>query len=130
MNIVINRVYDGLPYPHISDITRPSFDLYSRVYHIMESNKWGIIPVNIRLELPKGYILVIVNNPDSPNNDLLIVPNIIFRGDKEELEIQVYNSSNKYTMIASGDIIAKAFILHVCASDPICLIEDKNVEIR
>lgn len=127
MNVAtVYRNRRGLFRPTIKEMNTLSFGLYSRIFYRIEPKAVVPIPVNLTIELPVEYVVIITGSPKSTHNKLLTIPDILTKVNKSEVEVSVLNLSESRDIILNkGDQIAEATVLQVCNPSPRFRFEEK-----
>ena len=119
MKVRIKRVDKFFPLPIHETKGSVGFDLICREEKTVETNSVELIPVNIIVETPKGYMLMIVPRGSMFKKKGLLMPNsagIIdqdYCGDKDEIMLQVYNITNKPVIISKGEKLGQGIFVRI-----------------
>lgn len=119
MKINIKLVDTSLPLPSYQTEGSVAFDLYARVSTVIKPFTPTIIPVNVIIEVPKGYFLMIASRSSTPLKKQLMVANGIgvidedYHGDKDEIGVQVLNFSQREVTVEKGERIAQALLVQI-----------------
>ncbi len=119
MEVKIKRIDKSLPLPEYQTIGSVAFDLYSRKKMIIKAKSIGLIPTNIIIEIPNGYMLTVVTRSSTPKRKGLSVPHGIgiidqdYHGNNDEILLQVYNFTDKDVEIESGERLGQAAFMRV-----------------
>jgi dUTP pyrophosphatase len=119
MKIQIKRLDKGLPLPVYETGGSVGFDILARVETVVEAGKIALIPGNIIVEVPEGYMLTVASRSSTPLKKGLLTPHGIgiidkdYCGPEDEIKIQVYNFSEKEVVIGRGDKIAQGVFVRV-----------------
>ncbi len=131
MKVRIKRIDKSLPLPVYETEGSVGFDLLTRENTLIRSKETGLIPCNIIIEVPNGYVLVITSRSSTPRKKGLLIPHGVgfidqdYCGSDDEILAQFYNFSNQDTLIKRGEKIAQGILL------PVDIIEWQEVsEIR
>ena len=115
MQIKIKRFDKSLPLPEYKTKSAAAFDLYSRLNITISPNKVILIPLNIAVQLPKGYHSILLAR--SSMHKLGIIPangiGLIdqdYCGDDDELCFPVINFTNQEIKIEKGTRLAQLLI--------------------
>jgi dUTP pyrophosphatase len=115
----IVRLDNSLPLPVYETDGSVGFDILARESVTIESGKIELIPANIIVEVPKGYMLVVASRSSTPRKKSLTPPHgfgIIdhdYCGPKDEIKIQVYNFSGETAQIKRGEKIAQGVFVKI-----------------
>lgn len=119
MKIHIKRLDKGLPLPVYETGGSVGFDILARVETVVAAGKIALIPGNIIVEVPEGYMLTVASRSSTPLKKGLLTPHGIgiidkdYCGPEDEIKIQVYNFSDSDVVIARGDKIAQGVFVRV-----------------
>jgi dUTP pyrophosphatase len=119
MKIQIKRLDKGLPLPIYETGGSVGFDILARIETMIAPGKIALIPGNIIVEVPEGYMLTVVSRSSTPLKKGLLTPHGIgiidkdYCGPEDEVKIQVYNFSDSEVVIARGDKIAQGVFVRV-----------------
>ena len=95
------------------------FDLVARESVSIEPGKIELIPGNVIVEVPVGYMLAVASRSSTPKKKGLTPPHgfgIIdhdYCGPTDEIKIQVYNFSDAAVIIERGEKIAQGVFVRV-----------------
>lgn len=119
MHVRIQRVDKSLPLPVYETQGSVGFDLIARESMTIEAGKIELIPGNLIIEVPQGYMLAVASRSSTPKKKGLTPPHgfgIIdhdYCGPTDEVKIQVYNFSNAAVTIERGEKIAQGVFVRV-----------------
>lgn len=119
MRVKIKRIDNTLPLPEYQTAGAAAFDLYSREDMTIAPKTIALIPTNIIVEVPKGYMLTVVTRSSTPKKKGLLVPHGIgiidqdYHGAKDEIILQVYNFTNQEVTVAKGERVGQATFVRV-----------------
>ena len=119
LSVNIKRIDKELPLPKYETEGSVGFDLICRRQLILEPGTIGLIPANVVVEVPVGYMLIIAPRGSTARKFGLIIPNSIgiidtdYCGDDDELQIQVWNFTDSRVTVDRGDKIAQGVIVKV-----------------
>ncbi|MEK7680883.1 MAG: dUTP diphosphatase [Patescibacteria group bacterium] len=122
MKVKIKRIDTSLPMPAYQTAGSVAFDLYSREDVAISPKSIALIPTNIIVEIPKGYMLTVVTRSSTPRKKGLMVPHGIgiidqdYHGEKDEIMLQVYNFTEEAVKVEKGERVGQAAFMRVdCA---------------
>ncbi len=119
MQARIQRVDRSLPLPVYETAGSVGFDLIARENVMIEPGKIELIPGNVIVEVPEGYMLAVASRSSTPKKKGLTPPHgfgIIdhdYCGPTDEVKIQVYNFSDEAVTIERGEKIAQGVFVRV-----------------
>lgn len=114
MHVNITRIDTSLPLPEYQTSGSVAFDLYSRIDMTIAPQSLGLIPTNLIIQTPPGYMLVVVPRSSTPKKKGLSIPHGIgiidqdYCGESDEILLQVYNFTSSDVIIEKGVRIGQA----------------------
>ena len=119
MDVRIKRVDTDLPLPAYQSDGAAGFDLYCRVQTTIGPGEVALLPANVVVATPPGYMLLVAARSSTPRRKGLSVPHGIgvidqdYSGDGDEIHVQVYNFTNRPVIVERGERIAQAVFVRV-----------------
>ncbi|TSC84325.1 MAG: dUTP pyrophosphatase [Parcubacteria group bacterium Gr01-1014_13] len=119
MQVKIKRIDTSLPLPEYQTSGAVAFDLYSRQDLTIAPKTIALIPTNLIVETPVGYMLTVVTRSSTPKKKGLLVPHGIgiidqdYHGEKDEIMLQVYNFTDQEVLITRGERVGQAAFVRV-----------------
>jgi dUTP pyrophosphatase len=119
MHVCIQRIDKSLPLPVYETAGSVGFDLIARESVSIEPGKIELIPGNVIIEVPAGYMLAVASRSSTPKKKGLTPPHgfgIIdhdYCGPQDEVKIQVYNFSDAAVTIERGEKVAQGVFVRV-----------------
>ncbi len=119
MHISIQRVDPTLPLPAYQTDGAVGFDLVTRETTVIEPGKIGLVPSNVIVKVPSGYMLMIAPRSSLPRKKGLICPHSIgiidqdYHGEKDELLVQVQNITDQPVTVERGERIAQGIFVRI-----------------
>ena len=119
MKINIKRIDKTLPLPKYETAGSVGFDLICRESAEIAPKSIVLIPANIIVETPPGYMLMVCSRSSTPRKFGLMVPQGVgivdndYCGEADELQIQVYNFTDSVVHVERGSRIAQAIFVRV-----------------
>lgn len=119
MKVKIKRIDKSLPLPIYETSGSVGFDFLSRTDVRIEPKEIALIPANLIIETPEGYMLMIASRSSTPKRKGLSLPHgvgvldIDYSGEKDEVLIQVYNFTEKPVEVIKGEKIAQGVFVRV-----------------
>lgn len=121
--VIIKRIDKGLALPKYETSGAVGFDLLTRVETTVEPGKVALIPSNIIVKIPEGYMLALASRGGTPIKRGLSTPHGLgiidtdYHGPEDELRVQVYNFTDREIIVARGDRIAQGIFIPVTKFD-------------
>jgi len=119
MQVHIKRLDNDLPLPEYKTSGAVGFDILCRVDTVIEPHKVGLIPGNIIVKTPPGYMLLLALRSSTPKKKGLIKPHGIgvidqdYCGEEDEVKIQVYNITEARVTVERGERIAQGIFVKI-----------------
>lgn len=119
MNVKIKRLDKTLPLPVYQTNGSVGFDIYSRENIEVSPKSIELIPSNLIVETPKGYMLLLALRSSTPKKKGLMKPHGIgvidndYCGENDEIKIQVYNFTDNKVVVEKGERIAQGIFVKV-----------------
>ncbi len=119
MKVKISRVDKGLPLPKYETAGAAAFDFLAREKVKIPSRSIGLVPGNVVIETPRGYMLVVVPRSSTPRKYGLLIPHGIgivdsdYCGPADEILIQVFNFTDKVVVVERGERIAQGVFVKI-----------------
>lgn len=119
MKVTLKRIDSGLPLPKYETDGAVGFDLLARVDAEIAPGKLALIPGNIVVEVPRGYMLMIASRSSLPKKKGLLTPHGLgiidhdYCGPDDEIHVQVYNFTDAPVKVARGEKIAQGVFVRV-----------------
>lgn len=115
--IRIKRVDKNLPLPKFETAGSVGVDLIARRRVIVHHHRPSLIPANVIVRVPKGYMMMITLRSSSPRKYNIFMPHGVgiidqdYHGNEDEIMIQVQRSFPGETTIERGDKIAQGIFV-------------------
>lgn len=119
MKVTIKRIDKGLPLPAYQSAGAAGFDLLCREQRTVAPGEVALLPANVVVATPPGYMLLVAARSSTPRRKGLSVPHGIgvidqdYRGPDDEIHVQVYNFTNAPVVVERGERIAQAIFVRV-----------------
>lgn len=123
MKIKIKRIDTSLPLPQYATPGSVCFDLLARTDMEIAPKAVALIPTNIIIETPPGYMFIVIPRSSTPKKKGLLIPHGIgvidqdYSGPEDEVLFQVYNFTDEAVKIAKGDRLAQGCFVPVERAD-------------
>ncbi len=117
--VLISRVDRDLPLPKYETQGAVAFDLVTRVDTMVAPGQIALVPANVIVKVPNGYMLCLASRSSTPLKRGLLTPHGIgvidldYHGPTDELKVQVYNFTTQPVMVGRGDRIAQGIFVRV-----------------
>lgn len=119
MKVKIQRIDKGLPLPVYETAGSVGFDIIAREETIIGPGGIGMVPSNLIVEVPEGYMLVVASRSSTPMKKGLTPPHgfgIIdhdYCGPEDEIKVLVYNFTSADVVIGRGEKIAQGVFVRI-----------------
>lgn len=119
MLVKIKRIDTSIPLPAYQTSGAVAFDLTSRLDLVVAPKSLALIPTNLIIETPSGYMLTLASRSSTPKKKGLLIPHGVgiidqdFCGEKDELLFQVYNFTDQEVPIARGERIGQGIFVKI-----------------
>lgn len=115
----IKRIDTSLPLPQYETSGSVGFDILARVETAIKPKEINLVPGNIVVEVPKGYMLMVASRSSTPRKKGLTPPHGLgiidhdYCGPADEIKIQVYNFTDKSVIVEKGEKIAQGVFIKI-----------------
>ncbi|OGE32186.1 dUTPase [Candidatus Daviesbacteria bacterium RIFCSPHIGHO2_01_FULL_44_29] len=117
MKVKIKRVDKNLPLPQYHTPGAVAFDVLARESVTIEPNAIGRVPVNIVVEIPRGYMILLKDRSSTAKKKgLLCTVGYIdqdFCGDEDEIQLQFFNFQKEPVSIDRGERLGQGAFVRV-----------------
>ncbi len=119
LKIKIQRIDPTLPLPQHETAGAVGFDLVCRESESIPPGEIRLIPGNVIVGVPPGFMLMIAARSSLPYKKGLMIPNGIgvidqdYRGPDDEIRVQVYNFTSKSVEVLRGDRLAQGILVQI-----------------
>jgi len=119
MDTTIKRVDPSLPLPEYQTKGSVAFDLYTRETTTIAPHDFALLPTNLIIATPQGYMLMLVARSSSAKKKGLTMRNgvgIIDRdycGEDDELHILIQNLTDKPVTVDRGERLAQGIFVRI-----------------
>ncbi len=119
LRVNIKRIDKDLPLPLYETLGSVGFDLLVREDTLVPPKKIVLIPANVIVEVPFGYMLMLASRSSTPKKKGLTMPHGIgiidhdYCGMEDEVRIQVYNFGEESVMVKRGEKIAQGVFVRI-----------------
>ncbi len=121
--VTIKRVNPELPLPAYSSAGACAFDLASRVDKTIEPGEISLLPSNLIIKVPAGYVLLIIPRSSLAKKKGLIMPHSLgvidqdYCGPTDEILIQLQNITKAAVAVEAGERIAQGLIVPIVQAE-------------
>lgn len=116
MKVKIKLFDQSLPLPEYKSSGAAALDLYSRLDLTIESGTIVYVPLNIALQIPKEYFVLLSARSSLHKKGLMMANGIgigdfDYRGDNDEYQAALYNFSQQKVHIEKGERLVQMIVL-------------------
>ena len=122
MKVKIKRLDKNLPLPRYETAGSVGFDFVCRETVAIQPHSLRLVPANVIVETPPGYMLMVTLRSSTPRKRGLLIPHGVgvidqdYCGEGDEIKIQVYNFTADPVIVERGDRIAQGIFVRVDAA--------------
>jgi len=115
----IKRIDKSLPLPVYETGGSVGFDIVAREQTNVPPKEIKLVPGNIIVEVPKGYMLMVASRSSTPRKKGLTQPHGLgiidhdYCGNEDEIKIQVYNFTDESVIVEKGEKIAQGVFIRI-----------------
>lgn len=119
LKVNIKRIDKNLPLPKYETEGAVAFDILAREKMIINPKELALIPGNVIIKIPKGYMLHVALRSGGPKKKGLLMPHgmgIIdqdYCGENDEIKVQVYNFRDTDCIVDKGERIAQGVFVRI-----------------
>jgi dUTP pyrophosphatase len=119
LKVQIKRIDKSLPLPVYATAGSVGFDLLCREDTEILPRQIGLIPGNVIVKTPAGYVLLLTLRSSTPRRKSLLIPHGLgiidqdYCGEGDELKVQIFNFSDKAVEVKKGERIAQGLFMPV-----------------
>jgi len=119
LKVQIKRVDKTLPLPQHETQGSVGFDLVCRKGVTVPPGGIRLIPANVIVAVPPGYMLMIASRSSLPIKKGLTLANGVgvidqdYRGPNDEIHVQVYNLTDKAVSVTRGERLGQGIFVRV-----------------
>ena len=119
LQVAIRRIDTGLPLPTYATAGSVGFDLLCREDTEIAPRTVELIPSNVIVRIPEGYMLMLTLRSSTPLRKGLLIPNGVgiidqdYCGEGDELRVQVFNFREEAVLVKRGERIAQGIFIPV-----------------
>ena len=114
--VKIKRFDKNIPLPQYKTKMAAAFDLYARISVEIPPKEFKYVPLNVAVETPPGYFLLLVARSSTHKKGLWMANGIgigdpDFSGDSDEYQAVYYNFTDKSVIVEKEERIAQGLIV-------------------
>ena len=114
--IKIKRFDKETSLPEFKTEGAAAFDLHARITVEIQPRSLGYVPLNVAIEVPKGYFLLLAARSSTHKKGLWMANGIgimdpDFSGDEDEYKAIYYNFTDNPVVIEKGERIAQGLVI-------------------
>ena len=119
LEVTIKRIDKDLPLPTYATEGSVGFDLFCREEREVAPRCIELIPANVIVRIPPGYMLLLTMRSSTPRRKGLLIPNGVgiidqdYCGEGDELRVQVFNFREEAVTVKRGERIAQGIFIPV-----------------
>ena len=119
LEVTIKRIDKDLPLPTYATAGSVGFDLFCREDTEVAPRTIVLIPGNVIVHIPQGYMLMLALRSSTPVRKGLLIPNGVgiidqdYCGEGDELKIQVLNFREEAVLVKRGERIAQGIFVPI-----------------
>jgi dUTP pyrophosphatase len=118
MKIKIYRIDKSLELPQYQTHGSVGFDFVCRTNSVINPNSLGLIPGNVIIEVPEGYMLSVLPRSSTPKKGLVLAKSMgvidnDYCGPEDEIKLLFYNFTDKPVKINKGDRLAQGIFVKI-----------------
>lgn len=119
MQIKIKRIDKELSLPAYQTEGSAGFDIYARENTVIAPKAIALVPSNLIIATPPGFMLVVASRSSTPKRKGLMIANGIgvidsdYSGPEDEVKILVYNFTDNEVTVEKGERIAQGLFVKV-----------------
>ena len=116
LNVRIRRIDPTLPLPSYATGGAVAFDLCARLPVTIGPGATALVPLNVVIEVPPGYALIVASRSSTPLRKGLVKANGIgiidrdYCGDADEVQALFHNVTDGPVSVARGERIAQGLL--------------------
>lgn len=115
----IKRIDKTIPLPQYETEGSVGFDILAREETEIPAKEIKLVPGNIIVKVPRGYMLMVASRSSTPKKKGLSPPHGLgiidhdYCGSQDEIKIQVYNFTDKSVIVQKGEKIAQGVFIKI-----------------
>lgn len=123
MKLKIHLIDPSLSMPQYQTGGSVAFDLYARKDMVIKSKEVKLVPANIIVKVPEGYMLMIAARSSLPIKKGLVLANGVgildqdYCGPDDELKLELLNITDKEIKVKKGERLAQAILVNIAKAE-------------
>jgi dUTP pyrophosphatase len=119
----VRRVDTALPLPIYQTPGAVGFDLIVREDTSINPWEIALVPCNLIVQTPPGYMLLVAARSSTPRRKGLLVPHGVgiidqdYCGPDDEIRVQVLNFTSQPVVVKRGERIAQAILVRIARAE-------------
>lgn len=119
MTVNIKRIDQNLPLPQYQTDGAAGFDFVARQDTTIAPQGLAIIPGNVVVQIPQGYMLLVASRSSTARKKGLMLANGVgiidsdYSGPEDEIGISVYNFTDQAVTVERGERIAQGIFVSI-----------------
>ena len=119
LEVTIKRIDISLPLPTYATAGSVAFDLLCREDTEIDPRTLGLVPANVIVQTPPGYMLLVSLRSSTPRRKGLLIPHGVgiidqdYCGEGDEIMLQVYNFLDEAVTVQRGERIAQGMFVPI-----------------
>ena len=119
MKVTIKLIDKDLPLPRHETAGSVAFDLLVRITMTINPNEIMLVPTNVIVATPPGYMFMIAPRSSLSRKKNLVMPNSVgivdqdFCGPNDEVHVQLWNISKEPVTVERGERIAQGIFVKI-----------------
>ncbi len=117
--VLIKRIDKNIPLPKYETQGSVAFDFVTRLDTIIPAKELALIPSNVIVKVPEGYMLCLASRSSTPLKRRLLTPHgfgvidLDYHGPNDEIKVMVFNFSDQEVTIEKGARIAQGIFIKI-----------------
>lgn len=119
MKVRITRIDKTLPLPKHETPGSVAFDIYARVETTIPAGEFGVVPGNLIVETPPGYMMMLAARSSTAYKKGMTMRNGVgifdqdFCGPEDEMKMMLQNLTDKDITVERGERLGQAIFVRI-----------------
>jgi len=119
----VRRIDPDLPLPQYQTAGSVGFDLVVREDTRIQPWEIALVPCNLVVQTPPGFMLLVAARSSTPRRKGLLVPHGVgiidqdYCGPEDEIRVQVLNFTSRPVVVERGERIAQAILVSIARAE-------------